>query len=114
VFEQLGVCRGAYGWEVLLSVWEMCGFLVIVAGDGRVGRVISPPSSCHCWIPSALFCVAGIRRVFDCVSAPLVFVSRTRFVAVSGAWGLNPVSGGWWPAPCYWCTPFSSCLAPVS
>ena len=57
-------CRGARTRVCLLSVWEMCGFLVslrVMAG----GRGQCPPSSCHTWTPSALFMVAGIRRVFD-------------------------------------------------
>ena len=60
-----GVCRSHPPLISLLSVLGMCGFVCIAVGDGLVDRSISPPSSCHTWTSSALFCVVGIRRVFD-------------------------------------------------
>ena len=81
-----------------LGVWFCCRLVGLLCWccDFDV-EVLVPHPGASFWIPSALFCDAGIRLwwcVGLAVSSVPAYCCRTGFVAVSGAWGIDHVSVG--------------------
>jgi len=84
------------------AVFVGCGGVVVYRG------VCIPPSSCHTWTTSALFCDAGIRRglfVRRCRFVPPLLLLPQEFV-MGSLLGMadRPRSRGFRPAPCNWGT----------
>ena len=85
-----------------LRVVGMCGFVgvLLCCCCDLTAWCSSPPSRCLFWIPSALFCDAGIRRLW--LFRPGGFelppfswrLSRSVVGIVAGAWGIDHVSVG--------------------
>jgi len=89
---------GFFGLCSVCWVWGCC----------CVGLGFIPPSSCHTWTTSALFCDAGIRRglfVRRCRFVPPLLLLPQEFV-MGSLLGMadRPRSRGFRPAPCNWGT----------